>query len=86
MRIRPSDIGLKAGSAAEARAQGVVFFIYEWDPAPAWDLPDQKKALDAMGIPTLSFDAQKYSLSELEKKAIKDGVQRFVETIRTREC
>ena len=92
--LRPSRIRIQSidqrvrycrRNVAEARAQGAVFFIYEWDPAPAWDLPDQKKALEEMGIPTLSFDAQKYSLSDVKKKEIKDSVQRFIETIGTRQ-
>jgi len=89
-RIRIQSIDQRVGyctrRVAEARAQGVVFFIYEWDPAPAWDFPDQRKALEAMGIPTLAFNAQKYVLSGRKKQEIRDEVRQFIETIRTRDC
>ncbi len=93
--LRPSRIRIQSidqrvrncvRSVAEAGAQGAIFFIYEWDPAPAWDLPDQKKALETMGIPTLSFNAQKYALSDLEKAEITSKVQRFIQTVRAGAC
>jgi len=69
-------------SAVEAKAQGVIFFFLEWDSAPAWDYPDQKKALEEKGLPTLCFDMQKYWLSDSEKKQLKVGVEQFMEAIR----
>jgi len=61
-------------SVIEAGAQGVLFFFHEWDNAPAWDYPDQKEALEKRGIPTLSFDMQKYLLSDSDKEKIKTRV------------
>ena len=44
----------------DAQAQGVLFYIYEWDTAQVWDYPEQDKALKAKGIPAICFMAQKY--------------------------
>jgi len=66
-------------SALEAKAQGAIFFFLEWDNAPAWEYPDQKKALEEKGIPTLCFEMQKYRLSDIDKKQIKTRIKQFVE-------
>ena len=71
--------------AGEAKAQGVIFFFLEWDSAPAWDYPDQKRALEEKGLPTLCFDMQKYWLSDSETTQIKTRVEQFVEAIRNRQ-
>jgi len=68
-------------SAVEAKTQGVIFFFLEWDNAPAWEYPDQKKALEEKGIPTLCFEMQKYLLSDINKKQIKTGLEQFVEDL-----
>ncbi|HVN96094.1 MAG TPA: 2-hydroxyacyl-CoA dehydratase family protein [Syntrophorhabdaceae bacterium] len=68
--------------ALEAKAQGAIFYLLEWDPAPAWDEPDQIKALKAEGIASLSFGPQKYLLSDSDQKNIKAGIQGFIETLR----
>jgi len=68
-------------SAVEAKAQGVLFFFLEWDNAPAWEYPDQKKALEDKGIPTLCFEMQKYLLSDIGKKRIKTSLGQFVEDL-----
>ena len=68
-------------SAVEAKAQGAIFFFLEWDNAPAWEYPDQKKALEEKGIPTLCFEMQKYLLSDIDKKQIKTRIEQFVEAI-----
>lgn len=68
-------------SVVEAKAKGVLFFFLEWDNAPAWEYPDQKKALEENGIPTLCFEMQKYLLSDTDKKQIKTSLERFVESI-----
>jgi len=68
-------------SAVEAKAQGAIFFFLEWDNAPAWEYPDQKKALEEKGIPTLCFEMQKYLLSDIDKKQIKTRIKQFVEAI-----
>jgi len=68
-------------SAVEAKAQGVIFFFLEWDNAPAWEYPDQKKALEEKGIATLCFEMQKYLLSDIDKKQIKTSLEQFVAAI-----
>jgi benzoyl-CoA reductase/2-hydroxyglutaryl-CoA dehydratase subunit BcrC/BadD/HgdB len=68
-------------SAVEAKTQGVLFFFLEWDNAPAWEYPDQKKALEEKGIPTICFEMQKYQLSATDKKQIKTSIERFIESI-----
>lgn len=67
--------------ALEAKAQGAVFFFLEWDNAPAWEYPDQKKALEEKGIPTVCFEMQKYRLSDSDKKRIKAAIGQFTQTI-----
>jgi benzoyl-CoA reductase/2-hydroxyglutaryl-CoA dehydratase subunit BcrC/BadD/HgdB len=68
-------------SAVEAKAQGVLFFFLEWDNAPAWEYPDQKKALEEKGISTICFEMQNYLLSDTDKKQIKTSIERFIEAI-----
>jgi len=68
-------------SAVEAKTQGVLFFFLEWDNAPAWEYPDQKKALEEKVIPTICFEMQKYQLSATDKKQIKTSIERFIESI-----
>jgi benzoyl-CoA reductase/2-hydroxyglutaryl-CoA dehydratase subunit BcrC/BadD/HgdB len=68
-------------SAVEAKAQGVVFFFLEWDNAPAWEYPDQKKVPEENGIAALCFEMQKYMLSDTDKKQIENSLERFAESI-----
>jgi benzoyl-CoA reductase/2-hydroxyglutaryl-CoA dehydratase subunit BcrC/BadD/HgdB len=65
--------------ALESKAQGVVFNIYDWDPAQIWDYPEQKKALEAKGIPTLRFMEQKHLISDTNLR--KTSIEKFIETI-----
>lgn len=62
--------------ALEAKAQGVIFFILESDDAPSWDYPEQRKALEQLGIPTLCIDRQPYALSDIE--GLKSRIQVFL--------
>jgi benzoyl-CoA reductase/2-hydroxyglutaryl-CoA dehydratase subunit BcrC/BadD/HgdB len=82
---RMHSIGLRVAYAVEramrAKSQGTIFFFLEWDSAPAWDYPDQKKALEEKGIPTLCFDMQKYLLSDADKTQIKTKVGQWLEAI-----
>ena len=68
--------------AKDADAQGTIFFLLEWDDAPAWDYPVQKKILEENGIPTLCFRMQKYLLSDTER--MKSEIESFVDSIRKR--
>jgi benzoyl-CoA reductase/2-hydroxyglutaryl-CoA dehydratase subunit BcrC/BadD/HgdB len=70
--------------AVQAKAQGVLFFFLEWDNAPAWEYPDQKKALEKSCISTLCFEMQKYLPSDTDKKQTKTALERFIEAINRR--
>lgn len=67
--------------AMEAKVQGAIFFISEWDYAQAWDYPDLKKALEENGIPTICFKEQKYLLSDPEREQLKTSIEEFVNVI-----
>jgi len=71
--------------AMRAKSRGAIFFFLEWDSAPAWDYPDQKKALEEKGIPTLCFETQKYLLSDADKTQLKTKVGHWLETV-SRPC
>jgi benzoyl-CoA reductase/2-hydroxyglutaryl-CoA dehydratase subunit BcrC/BadD/HgdB len=77
--------GLRAeycqNKAVESKARGVVFYISEWDPAQIWDYPEQKKALEAKGVPTVCFMHQKYLISDV--KPLETGIEKFVGSIGT---
>ena len=45
-------------------AQGVIFFIHQADDAPSWDFPEQRKALEAIGIAVLLLDRQPYEIAD----------------------
>lgn len=62
-----------------ADAQGVIVFIYEADDAPSWDFPEQRKALEAAGIPMLLLDRQPYQLEDIE--GLRRQVGLFVRSI-----
>ena len=64
--------------AVEAKAQGVIFFFNEWDCVETWDYPDQKKALEEKGIPTICFKEQRYLLSEPDSEQLKTLVEEFI--------
>ena len=68
-------------NTVKAKAQGVIFYLLEWDPALAWDQPDQKKVLDEKGIPSICCSDQKYSLSNTDRAILKTNVGQFVAAI-----
>jgi benzoyl-CoA reductase/2-hydroxyglutaryl-CoA dehydratase subunit BcrC/BadD/HgdB len=62
-----------------SQSQGVISFIYEADDAPSWDFPEQKRALEAMGIPVLLLDRRPYGLEETDE--LRGQVESFVKSI-----
>ena len=46
--------------AEQARVDGVIFFHDEWDDTLGWEYPDQRKLLEARGIPSLFLKRQPY--------------------------
>ncbi len=83
LRTQSSDqrVNSCVRQAVEAKAEGVIFYLFEWDPVPAWDQPDQKKALEEKNIPSLCFSDQKYALSDPDRSRLKEAIQQFVETV-----
>jgi len=65
--------------AQKAQADGVIFFIYNGDQPALWDYPEQKKALDAQGIPSLYLPQQPYNLNE--NPDLKQEIKAFVQSI-----
>lgn len=66
----------------KSKAEAVLFYLLEWDPAPAWDLPVQKKALEQKGFSTLSFQDQKYLFSESAKAEMSAQVGRLIDSMK----
>jgi len=64
----------------ESKAKGVIFNIFNWDPSQIWDYPEQKKALETKGIPTLRFIEQRHLISDIS--AIKASIENFITTIK----
>jgi benzoyl-CoA reductase/2-hydroxyglutaryl-CoA dehydratase subunit BcrC/BadD/HgdB len=55
------------GQVEATGAQGVIAYIYEADDAPSWDFPEQRRALQAKGIPMLLLDHQPYRLEQADE-------------------
>ncbi|MCC8059837.1 MAG: 2-hydroxyacyl-CoA dehydratase family protein [Clostridiales bacterium] len=47
-------------SVTDTRAQAVIFLSQKYEDAISWDYPEQKKALDAMGIPSIKLNRLEY--------------------------
>ena len=84
LRTQSSEQRVKYCStkAGDAKAQGVIFYLMEWDPAVAWDQPDQKKELAGKGIPSICFSDQKYLPSDSDQSTVRQAVQTFVDSVR----
>jgi benzoyl-CoA reductase/2-hydroxyglutaryl-CoA dehydratase subunit BcrC/BadD/HgdB len=50
--------------AQKAKADAVIFFIYQGDQPALWDYPEQRNALEAHGIPSLNLPTQPYNLAD----------------------
>ena len=68
--------------AEDSKVQGVIFFFLEWDDMPAWQYPEQKKALEDNCIPTLCLRMQKYHLSDTQEP--KSTIESFIKEISNR--
>lgn len=60
-------------------AQGVIFFIHQADDAPSWDFPEQRKALEEVGLPVLLFDRQPYQITDPNQ--LREKIGAFVTSI-----
>ena len=68
------------GRSIEARAQGVIFNIMKFDDLQIWETPDEIKALEQKGIPSLYLKQQPYVISDA--KPIKASIEEFIESIK----
>ncbi|WP_180994186.1 2-hydroxyacyl-CoA dehydratase subunit D [Bacillus sp. Marseille-P3661] len=70
-------------NVSATNSQGVIFFIHHADDAPSWDYPEQKKALEAMGVPVLLIDRQQYHL--VNKDQVADKVKDFINLLNEKQ-
>jgi benzoyl-CoA reductase/2-hydroxyglutaryl-CoA dehydratase subunit BcrC/BadD/HgdB len=79
-RIHPLHRRIKycVDSAIEAKVQGVIFNIMEND-SQAWDIPDEIKALEEKGIPSLYLKNQPYLITNPED--LKASITDFIKSI-----
>lgn len=66
-------------SVSATKAEGVIFFIHHADDAPSWDFPEQKKALERIGIPVLLVDRQHYRLKN--KTSVEEEIKLFIQLL-----
>ncbi|MFC1533936.1 2-hydroxyacyl-CoA dehydratase subunit D [Thermodesulfobacteriota bacterium] len=66
-------------NALEAKVQGCIFYVYEFDDIQAWETPDEIKALEEKGIPVLYLKKQPYLISEPDM--LKSGIEKFIQRI-----
>jgi benzoyl-CoA reductase/2-hydroxyglutaryl-CoA dehydratase subunit BcrC/BadD/HgdB len=72
-------------SAVASKAQGVIFYNYEWDYLQSWEYPDELAALKKEGIPVLTFKNQKYRISDAERMKLQTAIDNFVKSIHSSE-
>ncbi len=65
--------------AVEAKAQGAICHVFEFDVAEDWTAPDKIKALEEAGMRTLHLKNQPYLISETEK--LKASIKELVASI-----
>jgi benzoyl-CoA reductase/2-hydroxyglutaryl-CoA dehydratase subunit BcrC/BadD/HgdB len=65
-------------AALNASADAVIAFVRDGDAGPRWDVADQRRALDAVGLPLLLLDDQPYWIESAEN--ITAAVRSFLET------
>lgn len=63
----------------KAKADGAVFYSIENDPQ-VWDIPDQRKALEKEGIPSIYFKKQQYLIPDIQ--SVKTRINEFIESIK----
>lgn len=65
-----------------AKVDAVIFFIEEHDDTFGWDYPDQKKALDRIGVSSLYLPLQSYR--EPDTAAQEAAVREFLQSVKAR--
>jgi benzoyl-CoA reductase/2-hydroxyglutaryl-CoA dehydratase subunit BcrC/BadD/HgdB len=69
-------------STVDAKAQGVIFNSMEND-SQAWDIPDEIKALEEKGIPSLYLKKQPYLITDPE--STRASIKEFIRDIKKRD-
>ena len=69
-----------SGRAVDSRAEGAVFFVYQGDGVHIWDTPDELRAIEEQGIPSLYLSQQTYWIDDVEP--IRARVAEFVNKVR----
>ncbi|MFC1819496.1 2-hydroxyacyl-CoA dehydratase subunit D [Thermodesulfobacteriota bacterium] len=74
-RMHPMDRRVRycTEHVVEAKAQGVIFYVLQFDESQAWETPDEIKALEKKDIPALYLKQQKYLISEPEELKTRIG-------------
>ncbi|WP_066152239.1 2-hydroxyacyl-CoA dehydratase subunit D [Halalkalibacter krulwichiae] len=70
------------GNVSATSSDGVIFYIHHADDAPSWDFPEQKKALESMGIPVLLIDREQYRL--VNKAEVDQKIKEFIKLLKSR--
>ncbi len=65
--------------ALQAGVEGAIFFILSGDNPASWDYPEQRKALEAHGIPTLCLPWQPYAGGDIDD--LRARIEPFVKAI-----
>jgi benzoyl-CoA reductase/2-hydroxyglutaryl-CoA dehydratase subunit BcrC/BadD/HgdB len=65
-----------------AKVDAVIFYIEEHDDTYGWDYPDQKKALDRLGIPSLYLPLQSHRKPDTASQEATVGT--FLQGVATR--
>lgn len=68
---------------AATRPDGVLFYILQGENPAMWDYPEQRNAMEAMGIPTLCLDHQSYAIDAADE--LKSRIMSFIRSLKTRE-
>jgi benzoyl-CoA reductase/2-hydroxyglutaryl-CoA dehydratase subunit BcrC/BadD/HgdB len=74
-RTYPQDAEAVARFAKAAGARGVVFYYYAEEEALTWELPAQRRALQAHGLGSISFDDQPYAF---DAARVHDRLSEFI--------
>lgn len=65
------------------KPDGVLFYTLAGENPTMWDYPEQRTAIEAMGIPTLSLDHQPYQLDTRDE--MKNRITSFIQSVRMKE-
>jgi benzoyl-CoA reductase/2-hydroxyglutaryl-CoA dehydratase subunit BcrC/BadD/HgdB len=67
------------GEVKRSGAEGVIFYIYKSDDPALWEYPEERRALEEMGVPTLVLQNQPYGLDEAAASELRTKISEFVQ-------